>query len=529
MKTFLTERFLTQFLLIKGILNGIVCDKTIEKVFSDLAKIFCLPIKKAERDTLFAAVFSEPFASVNDNASYLRLCRTVEFANLTLDETDRMILTSMGEAMSCKDAIFTEKNLTASSIADRLDRSAMGGNIGAMATLSYFENRGIIVKQDKAASLRRMALVADWNHVFGNLLALSCTGDEAYLDNLHTFLDTPNQRAAVEHISSYYKMNGVRTLKPRAKILETAFEMQILERNQFHRKLSKILFSPLISNEDKKKLILDKHAEEYLKIPFDAKVEAVNFYQKNFNPFKGRRDERENILCALSPLWCECEELYRPLMLVESGEAQASGIYYTALKKAFSHVVEIDAATLTPQDFFGGEQHFMLRALSETKVASTAIFVRNAHLLDENLFEEFGNLLRRDFREKFKLTNPAISFDLSSVVFVLFSNRALREFDGFCQVIPVAHLEKDEKTEAIGEIFANRAVSLNRDIKITKEAVEALSSIGMVHIPRVVDDLLRRAIFKNKDCIGVDDLDLSPFGVDKRDEFGYFGGAYEKL
>ncbi|MBR5479180.1 MAG: hypothetical protein IKU84_03295 [Clostridia bacterium] len=529
MKTFLTERFLTQFFLIKAILNGIVCDKTIEKVFSDLVKIFCLPLKKAERDALFTAIFSEPFANINDNASYLRLCRTVEFANITLNENDRMIFTSLGEAMGCKDSIFTEKNLTASSVADRLDRAAMSGNVSAMATLSYFENRGILVQKDKAASLRRMALVADWNHVFGNLLALSCTGEDMYLDNLYTILDTPNQRAAVEHICSAYKMKKTCRKKPRVKILETAFEMQVLDRNQFHRKLSKILFSDLISNEDKKKLILDAHAEEYLKIPFDAKVEEVNFYQSNFKPFKGRREERENILCAMSPVWCECEELYRPLMLVESGEAQASGIYYEALKNSFSHVVEVDAATLTPQDFFGGEQHFVLRALGETGVAATVILMKNAHLLDEALLEEFAKLLRRDFREKFKLANPAINFDLSRTIFVLFSNRIIREFESSCQVISVKPLERKEKSEVIGEIFANRAMSLNRDIKLTKDAVEVLSSISMVYIPRVVDDLLRCAIFKNKAKICTEDIDLSLYNVEKSNEFGYFGGAYEKL
>ena len=152
------EPLLTQFFLIDAICRGFIDETDRKTIFEELARVFCVPFDE-ETEKLYSVADSSQYKNIVDNSGYERLCRTIEFAELSgqgtgLTQVDRVILAQKREAMKIKAEIFKQsKNLTADIIIDTLLDSAMNGNIDAMVTLSYMEYHGICVCKDTQSAV----------------------------------------------------------------------------------------------------------------------------------------------------------------------------------------------------------------------------------------------------------------------------------------------------------------------------------------------------------------------------------------
>ncbi len=528
MNFYLAEPFLKQYFLIDAILGDLIDDKCRLKIFNELARLFYIPENAAKE--LYKASNEEPFYNIRDLAAYERLCRTIEFAGVEPDTTDRVILSQKREAMQVKDTISCEKNMTENRIGECLDETAVNGNIDAMLMLSFLEYHGICLCRDREGAIRRVRLCAKWNSIFGNLMAIAYdSGDEFYYNNLYTILDSANQREVFKYICKVSGYTRTWVKNPVARTLETAFAMGLINRNRYDRNVAKIAFSALISNEDKAKLLLEKREMPMGGIPFDATEKPFEFTGE-IDAINGREAEREGVMCALMPLSCGKAELYRPLF-VESGDGYVSGMYYRAISEILPNTVEVDAAALTMRDLVGTEQHFILRGLSEAKAINTVFLIKNCHLLGEDELEEMMRLTQPHYRGKFKLLTPAISIDLSRVVLVLFSAERIKSLEDCCEVVRPRPVTKGEKTEMIDNAFSKRTVDFGRELTMTDSVREKLAFYDAEQIYRIIDSTVKRAIYRNKSI--VDDSDLQEVLVSggvpmKEREFGYFGGVYEK-
>ena len=77
--SYLMEPLLTQFFLMDAICQGFIDEAQRKETFCELARLFGIPL---EEDTavLYETATSPQYNRITDNASYERLCRTIEFA-----------------------------------------------------------------------------------------------------------------------------------------------------------------------------------------------------------------------------------------------------------------------------------------------------------------------------------------------------------------------------------------------------------------------------------------------------------------
>ena len=130
-------------------------------------------------------------------------------------------------------------------------------------------------------------------------------------------------------------------------------------------------------------------------------------------------------------------------------------MYVDALKAGFAKknkVFEVDAGTLSVQDFAGSKENFLLRGLSETKESHTVFLVKHCENIGDSEQEELKKLLDYEYRRKFKLLEPTVSLDMSDVLIVLFASEvteSVRRLAKECDVVWTRRINDDEKQTVI--------------------------------------------------------------------------------
>lgn len=547
--SYLMEPLLTQYFLIDAICQGFLDDGQRHGIFRELARVFYVPLTP-ETEVYYVTANLPQYKSITDYTAYERLCRTIEFAeasgqDVQLTAVDRMILAQKREALTIKSELFKQsRNLTRDTIAETLLRTAMNGNVDAMVTLAYMEYHGICICKDGKNARKRMRLCARWNHLSGNLMGIAYDKKNAadYCNNLYTILRSATQREVQAYIFQCVPQPVPAEKKPVALVLEQAFDMGIIQRNTYDPIFAKVAFSDLISIEDKEKLLLNKKKDAIVSlsgIPFDADRTALFQFDAGRArdiPLE-RPQELEQALCAISPAIQHRPDLYRTL-LVTGDDDYVSEMYITALRNGFSKetkLIEVDAGLLTLQDFIGAKEHFVLRGLSETKQSHTVFVIRHCNEIGERELEELMKLLDYRNRQKFKLQDPAVSLDLSDVLFVLFAsenNELVRRLSAECDTVWTARISEAEKQTVIESVFRARS----RCFGIGKIRLEAacrtyLATFKTGQIRLILDSALKKAAYDHSTVITAQTLktisDQQNITVTRR-EFGFQGGAFHE-
>jgi len=543
---YLMEPLLSQFFLIDAICRGFLEESRRVEIFEELARVFCVPMDERTQN-YFALADAPVYRNITDYAAYERLCRTIEFAEksgqlVELTPKDRVILAKKREAMQIKSDLFKQsKNLTADTIADTLLNTAMNGNVDAMVTLAFMEYHGICIRKDPPHAVKRLALCAKWNHLFGNLMGIAYNSPNAedYYDTLYTILRSGNQREVFDYICRATGRDAPCTRKPIARVIEKAFGMGIIRRNIYDPIFAKVAFSPLICDEDKEKLLLSRKKDAIVSlsdIPFNVDRETgFSFDGSKAQELPLQRvEELHNILCGIWPATHHRPALYRPL-LVAGDDSYIADMYLNALKAGFGEtnkVFEVDAGTLAPQDFAAAKEHFILRGLSETKRSHTVFLVKHCDELGQELLPELVKLLDYDYRRKFKLLEPTVSMDLSDVLIVLFASRTnenVRTLAEECEVVWTGRISEAEKHRVIDAAFATRSKSYGMEqAELDQTGKAYLTPFKTGQILRLIDGALKKAAYDNTPVITADALKTVSRQQNittTRREFGYLGGG----
>lgn len=543
---YLIEPFLTQFFLIDAICKGFVDENERREIFNDLANVFCVPINE-ETNQYYKVLNSDQYKRINDYSSYERLCRTIEFAeacgqDVGLTVADRVILAQKRESMLIKSDIFKQgKNLTRDIIADTLLNTAMNGNVDAMITLAYMEYHGICVCKDQKRAIKRMALCAKWNDLFGNLMGIAYDkkNRDAYYDTLFTVLKSANQKEVFEYLCEYNSYARTCKKNPVARIIEKAFGLNIVKRNVYDQIFAKVAFSELISVEDKEKLLLNKKKDAIVslsEIPFDVNRDGVlHFDEKKASDIVlDRQEELHDILCGLSPAFSNMPALYRTVLIVGDDD-YISEMYIESLRKGFGkegNIIDTDAGMLSMQDFASAKENFILRGLSETKQSHTVFLIKNCHEIGEKELDELIKLLDYEYRRKFKLLDPTVSLDLSDAIIVLFAsenNEPVKRLAEECDVIRTMRISEREKLAVIESTFKTRSKSYGcSKVKICDDCKKYLAPFKTGQIVRLIDGALKKAAYENGKIITAEALQTISAQQNiqcNRREFGYLGGC----
>lgn len=543
---YLLEPFLSRFYLLESICGSFMTEQERFDMFRELGKVFCLP-ECNELQVYYDASRMAHFSDIRDLNAYERLCRTMEFAeksgqDMDISDMDQMILAQKREAMTVKSELFRQgKNLTRETVSATLLDMAMNGSIDAMVTLSYMEYHGICVCADPETAVKRLRLCARWNDLFGNLMGIAYDRErmQQYYDNLSTILRSATQKQVFDHICRFHGFTGTYEKNSVARIIERAFGMNIIKRGQYDQVFARVAYSELIGIEDKEKLLLNKQKDAIVSLsdlPFNVKWTDPAPFDGNCAedlPLNREGEVRKLMQNLMVARQCPAA-VYMPLLIVAQDE-YLTEMYSNLLRKGLSSapVVELDAATLTSQDFTGFRENVFLRGLSETKSARTVFLLKHCEELQEEQLEELIRMLSFEYRRKFKLFQPAVSLDLSGLQFVLFAgerNRQVLKLAEHCETIWTERISAEEKAAVVESVFHSRSVSFGCDRMTMEDGCrEYLAAYDTRQVQMIVDCALRSAIFDKRDSISLSAIKTvcadQNINTPKRG-FGYTGGVY---
>lgn len=543
MNEYLTERFLKQYFLIRSVCLDHIDEENIPELFCRLAELFALDDPETLEE-YYACSETPIFAELNDLASYQRLCRTMEFARrsgqrVSVTAMDRLILSQKKEALNAKNVLFRhDKNLTREAVCEALLSAAANGNTDAMGLLSFMEYNGLCIDKNEERALARIRVLAGWNDLFGNLMGIAYdpAGCDRYLGILHTVLSEQGRSAAFENVLTKSGRREAPERDRTARILEKAFALGAVERGIYDRLFARVAFSRVLSVKDKEKLLLNRQKENISSLsayPFDLDVQARMAFDEECmaEPILQREGEKSRILQNLTVARDCPVQAYTPLLVV-SGDEYLSEMYRKALKKGLKDtaLVELDAAALTEQDFFGGVENVFLRGLSLTGKARTTFMIRHCEALSDPCLTALEKVLDLSNRKNFKLFSPAVNLDLSGLTFVLLAsekNTVSSELSEYCDTVWVKDVTKAEKELVVNEIFRSRADSFGVSLDLEEGCTGYLGEFDTRTVRQIVDEALRRAVFERTECVTLSLIkecgkDQRPAAV--RRGFGYMGG-----
>ncbi len=542
-KDYQLEPFLSQYYFITGICKDFLGENERKTVYSLLSKVFCLPECK-ELNEYFTLSESDEFIDVTDKTSYERFCRTIDFAlksgqDINLTEMDRTVLSCKSAAVKMRKNIFENlTKLTRESLVSILLDKAMTGDTDAMAAMGFMEYNGICMCKDRENAVKRIRLCARWNHLFANLLGICCDGENKaeYFNNLYTVMNTEDRRRRFEKICAYSGYNGILCEKPEVRILEKAFGIGIIKRNVFERAVEKIVYSPVLSMEDKEALFLSGNKEVpalLADIPVDMVWEARENIKLDRECGSSlvlvREGEQRRILQSLSIAVGCPENVYKPLLVVSS-DAYVCDMYEEMIRKALcgAAFVDIDASTVSEADFSPSKDNVFLRGLTKTKTMNTVFVIHNLESLKEREADRLAKFLDTGFRKRFRLSVPSVTVDMSGIMFVMLAGETtgvVRSISDICDTVWTEHISGEEKQTAIESMFERSAVSYRHEIDCPDEDCKKyLSGFDLDRTEQIIDSAVRNAVFEGKKTITLKDLkDVSREGETKRG-FGYMGG-----
>lgn len=208
-------------------------------------------------------------------------------------------------------------------------------------------------------------------------------------------------------------------------------------------------------------------------------------------------------------------------------------MYHGFIRSGFENcpVVELDAGTLTPQDFYGTRENVFLRGIAETKSARTVFVVKDCEEMEKEQLEEFIKVFDYEYRRKYKLFQPPVSLDLSGLRFIFLANgrdSLVTKLSEHCDTVWSERISAEEKERVVCSVIDSRVKSFNcKKVKIDDGCREYLSAFDAKQLQQIVDSALKRAIFEQQYTITLEGLKTickeQNISVSKRG-FGYTGG-----
>lgn len=541
---YLSQMFLSRYFLFDSICGNFLTEDERHKSFFEMARIFCLNDDNKIRE-LFEETEAEHFRSITDFSSYERFCRLLEFAEksnqqVRLSPSEKKILAQKRAALNSRQNIFgKELALTEEDIYSTLLSTAMNGNVDSMTVLAFMELHGICIFKDSENAIKRIRLCAEWNNIFGLLMGILYDADNKkdYFNCLYTILNNENRKQIFGFICESCGFDGPFIKDNEARVLERAFELGLADRNIYNNKIATVVFSEMISIDDKKKLLLDGakgSIETYSDIPFAAVQKGVftidSEKTKKF-PLK-RSEETAKIIRNLRLYERGPASICSPLFII-SPDMFLSEMYSTMISQVLcdTPVVELDAGTFDSRSLAPVRENVILRSLSETKTAQTVFIIRNCEELEDGVLDDLKNLLDYGYRKRFPLNNPSVAIDLSQIVLILFSGSRDCEASGLaaeCDTVYVEKINPDEKKTVINTLFRNRKAEFGiKKATLSEDSITQLLKSDTKDLQRIIDGVLRKVIFRKSTVITKDDIvtlckELNI--VNAKNGFGYVGG-----
>ena len=336
----------------------------------------------------------------------------------------------------------------------------------------------------------------------GLLMGLSY-GSEKLSDRcasvLCAMMQTPAQADTLRHIAAYRDFKDGIAPDELARTMEQAFGRRALERSRLQANALKLLASPVLTVDTKKKLLQEKaEGDTYTELPLSI-TEATPFepvFELDGSAVLNRPEEARRIVANLSLIDVRDSIAYKPLLLV-CRDAYVLSEYKRLLSATFGHrkVGYLDASDPNQPLLAEGKANAIIRTLDKLGDAASVIFIENCDELDEREGKEFVKFLRSDYLRN-HLVSPSAAYDLSAMLPILLaSSEPCEAICQACEKVELQPVAEEEARPIIDRILSDKARIFKLEaLEMTPDARERLEDRP---IPEV-SELLDRAISRHR-------------------------------
>lgn len=495
------ELFMGEYYLVKTVLGRRLADE--RALFSALGKIFLVPA--GEADGLYALAENELARGINTEKEFMQHKRIMEYSHIVgeKEHTDpdwEEAATVKGNAILLAEGykLLPPADAAGNAVYGCLTAAAQSGVVAAIRMTGILQAEGIFLAKNERAALKNLKKAADWNDVVGTL-ALLCYDKEGRGYNVarlrREVKGTPFEELYLRAEKAYGAADGVKAEEVR--LLNKAFSSGVLKRDSYDAKYSRILNGKALHIRDKEKAVFSP-SREFLSVVAElpVKLSRENIRAVDTSALKdmviNREEERAEVARAVKNADLRALPDYRPVCFscdsryVLNSYAKAIGA-----KCAGVHCETVDVALLGEYDFEPSASNVFVRNLDEDCDNRLMLFFCGD--ISERKAEAVKKILVGASRSEFRLYNPGVTLDLSSVLPVCFSDsRNARILKEFCDVISLPEITESELPAAVLDIIAaKREVYGVGEVSLSGGAEEVFRGLDADAAEKFIDAALR--------------------------------------
>ena len=517
------EKFLNEFFLLLAPVKNVMTKEQEKQVFFSLSKAYLLDEKSANE--LWDITQSPIVSQIKEQSDYLRYCRTQQYVREILrigseaDALQAKVVAIKGSALlqvaDCQ--LIPENEETWGKIKVHLISRAGEGCVSALNALAIMQIHGICIDKDENSGLKNLRKAERWNDVDGAMLYLYyCkNGRQDCFNRIMTSLQMRYETSLADALKKAYPQEAEAYKRSSiAALVEKAMDASVLNREEFSAPKARILYSNVLSFQDKEVAIFsmdDKQRRSPI-CDLPLKLDSNNIIEINEEAFDGmavrRVQEQKSILREARNFDLRVNSNYTPLCICADNSVLLQ-YYVSAITKLVknANVEYIEVNDLKKTDIDATSNNIFVRKCDEDRANVYILSFRGE--IDPEAMSFALDFLRTSKRRAFGLTAPCVQIDLSCILPICVCDKLnegiLRKL---CNVVELASVTQEEKSGIIKDLLKSKALLYGiSQISIEKGAERTVVDLSADNISKALD----KAILANRDTAGGLVLDESMF------------------
>lgn len=494
-----TESFLFEYFLYNTILGAYTDRKSMFYCLGDL-----WAVEKDAVDELFLISESENVQDISTANQYMRYRRIKQYNEMVGKESicskkENAMIAIKGDAIKIisQYGMQSTSETTQAVMYKTLLRSAQSGNIVALRILGIIQCEGIIGETELKAGLDNLDKAARWGDITSILAILKYQSQDrkktmemlksSTKDSIYEYLlDVTGDKYGV----------GAEHYNEEILLLRKAFDAKKAKADIYNAMYARLVFSPVISIKDKEKMLFSERKDllsEACDLPLHLMGGSILINHLAFDKMKiNRKEEIENVKMSLANSDLRTNNSYRPLCLC-SDSNYVLDEYISAMVNALegTNIERYDVSDLREYDFEPTKSNVFLRSLSENKPNVLLLVYKGE--INERAIDLTKSMIRTSMRAKFRLTQPTVTMNLSSVLPICICDKHnAKSLQGIVEMIHLTPLNSSEKDGALRDIVANKAKNYNMQVASMEEsALKKLEGLSMEDAEKLIDKVIR--------------------------------------
>jgi|GEM_PF-4030327 len=488
-----SEYFLEEYFLIESLLGN----DPGKNVFYSLADIF--GVKKAAIVDLYSITQKSEVKEIKTHQDYNRYLRIRQYLGIYGNRSEEYweeIATVKGQALSyaSKYELCAKEGTPSLTVQKDLMQRASKGYVAALRTVGILQALGEILDKNRESGLSALKKAAEWGDIKATLAALKFDAkqrEENFKRLVAETEDTPYDFLTQMAEKKY----GLKSIEKdeRITLLKDAFNQQKANPDVYDPIFNRVLQSGIINIEDKTKILLSGNVQliaQVADLPLKMTFKAMDY--QGLEQLFARSDEKRKIDTVLKNNDLRASSSFKPLCVV-SDDWYLLSAYLKKLKSAFStqRSEVFNLSELNELDLDTTPENVLIRGLNESNNNVLFLIIRGD--ISQGVLTRVQDFLKSTVRKNFRLRNPAISLNVSSVLPVCLCDKENAEkLSAVVDEVKLADLDEKELPLAIKDVFkwkCKKALVSNGVIE--DDAIEKLALKGIDTAEKIIDAAIK--------------------------------------